>query len=90
MVIVRCESQDGFYLERVVFPFELLTFQCPAGSDLEVWTHGLGGPELMDRLPVEELCFEEQAHQERPARHLELVPGSLGGEMDDNLEAAAG
>lgn len=90
IVIVRCEGQDGFYLERVVFPFELLTFQCPAGSELEVWTHGLGGPELMDRLPVEQLCLKEQPHQGRPARHLELVPGSHGDEMDGNLEAAAG
>ncbi len=90
MVIVRCEDQEGFYLERVVFPFELLTFQCPASSELEVWTHGLGGPELMDRLPVQELCLEQQPNPGRPARHLELVPDRPGDALDDNLEAAAG
>lgn len=90
MVIVRCEGRDGFYLERVVFPFELLTFQCPASSELEVWTHGLGGPELMDRMSVQELCLEEQQHPGRPARHLELVPDHTGDALDDSLEAAAG
>ncbi len=58
MVIIRCAGVDGFYLERVVFPFELLTFECPPDSELEIWTHGLGGAELLERLTSQELLLE--------------------------------
>lgn len=58
MVIVRCCGPDCFYLERVVFPFELLSFQCPALSQVEIWTHGLGGADLVECLSVEELLVE--------------------------------
>ena len=58
MVIVRCIGPDEFFLERVVFPFELLSFLAPPGSVVEIWTHGLGGPELMESLPVEQLSLE--------------------------------
>jgi len=47
MIIVRLLRSQEFYLERVVFPFELLSFEAPLGSELEIWTHGLGGPELL-------------------------------------------
>ena len=90
MVIVRCEGHDGFYLERVVFPFELLSFECPAQSELEIWTHGLGGPEMVDRLPIHELIIEAPSS---PAR-LEVVesPFALVDDDDDfeRVEAAAG
>jgi hypothetical protein len=58
MVIIRCAGVDGFYLERVVFPFELLTFECPPHSELEIWTHGLGGAELLERVTSQELLLE--------------------------------
>lgn len=58
MVIVRCCGPEQFYLERVVFPFELLTFQCPRQSHVEIWTHGLGGAELVETLSTEELIVE--------------------------------
>ena len=58
MVIVRCCGPEEFYLERVVFPFELLSFQCPRTSDVEIWTHGLGGAELVERFPAEDLVVE--------------------------------
>jgi hypothetical protein len=41
-----------------VFPFELLSFQCPGHSEVEIWTHGLGGPELLESCPAEELSCE--------------------------------
>jgi hypothetical protein len=53
MVIVRCLGPDAFFLERVLFPFEQLSFQCPAGSDVEIWSHSLGGPELVEQFPAE-------------------------------------
>ena len=77
MVIARCLGPEQFFLERVVFPFELLSFQCPPESELEIWTHGLGGAELVETIPVAELLIEEplelasmcDAHETREAAH---------------------
>lgn len=57
IVILRCCGPQQFYLERVIFPFEVLTFQCPPASKVEVWTHGLGGPELLETLRIEDLIL---------------------------------
>ncbi len=58
MVIARCVGPEEFFLERVVFPFELLSFSCPADSELKIWTHGLGGPELLETAAVDDLVIE--------------------------------
>ena len=60
MVIARCLGPEQFFLERVVFPFELLSFQCPDESELEIWTHGLGGAELVETIPVSELLIDAE------------------------------
>jgi len=57
MVILRCCGHEQFYLERVVFPFEMLTFSCPAEARVEIWTHGLGGPELVESLTADKLVL---------------------------------
>ena len=57
MVILRCLGHGQFYLERVVFPFEMLTFSCPSQARVEIWTHGLGGPELVESLMADELVL---------------------------------
>jgi hypothetical protein len=59
MVIARCLGPEQFFLERVVFPFELLSFQCPEESELEIWTHGLGGAELVETIPTRALLVED-------------------------------
>jgi hypothetical protein len=59
MVIVRCIGPDEFFLERVVFPFELLSFMAPPDSVVQIWTHGLGGAELRESLSIDELCLDE-------------------------------
>ena len=61
MVIVRCIGPEEFFLERVVFPFELLSFLAPPESSVQIWTHGLGGPELLETIAVAELCFESES-----------------------------
>jgi hypothetical protein len=85
MVIARCFAGDSFFLERVVFPFELLSFTCPADADLEIWTHGLGGPELIETIPARDLVIDVSASQPP----LEAVEGLI---QDGLLEswAAAG
>ena len=58
MVIVRCIGPEEFFLERVVFPFELLSFTCPPLCEVEIWTHGLGGTELVERMSVAKLIID--------------------------------
>jgi hypothetical protein len=58
MVIVRCLGPSSFFLERVVFPFELLSFACPPESEVEILTHGLGGPELLESMPARVLLLD--------------------------------
>ena len=70
LVMLRCLSADSLHLERVIFPFELLTFHCPPGSEVQIWRRsgapghrGRGGEgppqaELVEVLPVEELRLE--------------------------------
>lgn len=58
MVILRCLGPNAFFLERVVFPFELLSFACPADSEVEIFTHCLGGPELLEAMPARTLRLD--------------------------------
>jgi hypothetical protein len=55
MVILRCLGPSAFFLERVLFPFELLTFVCPVESEVEILSNGLGGPELLEAMPAQTL-----------------------------------
>ena len=78
MVIARCLGPEQFYLERVIFPFELLSFQCPPESELEIWTHGLGGPELLERIPTGQLQIEAP----EPSACLEPLGGGMATEAE--------
>jgi hypothetical protein len=39
----------------VVFPFEILAFSCPALSEVNIWSHGLYGPELLESFTSDQL-----------------------------------
>lgn len=67
MVILRCFGAESFYMERVVFPFERLCFMAPEDGELEVWSHGLGGPELVDSMPLRQLLSETESQQQTEA-----------------------
>ena len=71
MGILRCAGPGQFFLERVVFPFELLTFHCPERSEVEIWTHGLGGPELPEAIEAHELLMESSPVPEPAAGGIE-------------------
>jgi hypothetical protein len=58
MVILRCIGPDNFFLEKVLFPFETCAFDCPPESEVEVWSHGLGGPELVETRDARDLLIE--------------------------------
>ncbi|MBW4529464.1 MAG: DUF1830 domain-containing protein [Aphanothece saxicola GSE-SYN-MK-01-06B] len=77
MIILRCIGPDQFFLERVVFPFELLTFQCPDRSEVEIWTHGLGGPELIESIEARELVMESAPIREPLVGSPELAVGGM-------------
>ena len=61
MVILRCFGSDGFYLERVIFPFEVLNFVAPPEAEVEIWSHSIGSPELVATHPIRELVAPEPA-----------------------------
>ena len=71
MVIVRCIGPDEFFLERVVFPFELLSFLAPPESVVQIWTHSLGGAELRESLAVEDLCVDRSGLEAAASGHAE-------------------
>lgn len=58
MVILRCCGSQQFFLERVVFPFEILSFSCPPMSEVKIWSHGLYGPELLESFNSELLLAD--------------------------------
>jgi hypothetical protein len=60
MRIVRCCGPGQFFLERVVFPFELFSFRCPGGSDVEIRWCDRDGSERSECLPAEELHSPER------------------------------
>ena len=61
MVFLRCFGSDGFYLERVIFPFEVLNFVAPPEAEVEIWSHSIGSPELVATHPIRELVAPEPA-----------------------------
>ena len=49
MVILRCIGPESYFLEKVIFPFESWSFMAPTDADVELWCHGIGGAELLER-----------------------------------------
>ncbi len=75
MVVLRCCGPDQFFLERVVFPFELLSFLAPPTADVRIHGPGAGGMELLETVPLEELRLEpvplpHHPLEQRSMRHL--------------------
>ena len=59
LLILRILGPEGYYLERIIFPFEMLNFTCPNNCEVQIWTHGLGGPELCEIISAEDLRIKE-------------------------------
>ena len=86
MVIVRCLGPEEFFLERVVFPFELLSFLAPREAVVEIWTHGLGGAELVESLNAADLAMDLEPEPEESLEPEAQPEGSSKG----GPKAAAG
>ena len=52
MVVLRCIGSSNFYLERVLFPTDILTFMAPNDSRVEIWGNELYGPKLEERIRI--------------------------------------
>ena len=52
MVVLRCVGPSNFFLERVLFPTDILTFMAPNDSRVEIWGNELYGPKLEERIRV--------------------------------------
>jgi len=52
MIVLRCIGPCNFFLERVLFPFELLVFSAPEDSKVEIWGDELYGARFEQRMRV--------------------------------------
>lgn len=59
MVILRCIGPESYFLEKVIFPFETWAFDAPREAEVELWCHGIGGAELLERLSSNQLRLQE-------------------------------
>ena len=64
LVLLRCIGPEQFFHEKVLFPFEEWVFACPSGSDVEIWSHGPQGIELLDSFPAQEHQIREDSGAE--------------------------
>ena len=52
MVVLRCMGSSKFFLEKVLFPFEVFTFMAPYDSRVEIWGNESYGPILEERIRI--------------------------------------
>ena len=52
MVVLRCIGPSHFFLERVLFPTDILTFMAPNDSRVEIWGIELYAPKLEERIRI--------------------------------------
>ena len=73
MVVVRARGVESFFLERVVFPFEIMTFHCPLDGEVEVVMPTATGHEVCERWAAEQCLAMEKGSESkgdwRPLRH---------------------
>ena len=54
MLIVRCIGENSFYVEKVVLPSEIIAFEAPKDSRVEIWGNDLSGLHIEDTIIVGE------------------------------------
>lgn len=77
MVIVRARGNASYFLERVVFPFEVMTFHCPRECEVEVITRTPTGLEQSEWIAATELTAGDEVESSvkdwRPSQAMRLV-----------------
>ena len=54
MLIIRCIGEGGFFVEKVVYPKEVIAFEAPQGAKVEIWGSDLTSSHIEDRMTVGE------------------------------------
>ena len=52
MVVLRCIGPSNFFLERFLFPTDIINFNAPNDSRVEIWGNELYGPKLEERIRI--------------------------------------
>ena len=52
MLVVRCVGEKSFYIEKVVLPFEIITFEAPIDARVEIWGNDLTGLHIEDTIII--------------------------------------
>jgi hypothetical protein len=78
LVILCCIGAGGFRLERVIFPFELLTFHAPEGAMVLVYGPTSGDPELLEECGADTLLLGLRSPDPHP-----LLPASMEAMLQD-------
>lgn len=78
LVMLCCSGPAGFALERVIFPFELLTFVAPSGATALIYGPAPLEPELLETCPVETLALGLDPSGPHP-----LLPPSMAALLQD-------
>jgi hypothetical protein len=69
---------EGVVLERVIFPFELLTFLAPQGAEVLIYGPSGHEPTLLETLTASSLRLGLDADAEHP-----LLPASMAAMLQD-------
>ena len=78
LVILRSQGINGSAWERVIFPFELLTFLAPAQSSVLIYGPTGQEADLLEEVPVDELLIESRLPVEHPG-----LPSSMEAMLKD-------
>ena len=54
MIIVRCVGEKSFFIEKVIFPSEIIAFNAPKGARVEILGNELSGLHLEESMIVDE------------------------------------
>ncbi len=49
LVVIKCIGKNSFFLERVVFPYDIYTLMAPEDSHVEIWGLQSFGPQFEQR-----------------------------------------
>jgi hypothetical protein len=58
--VARISNVHQWYLERVIFPYEYFLFEAPIIAELEVYQEANSTPQLLKKLPCEDLQVQEE------------------------------
>ncbi|EDY39242.1 conserved domain protein [Cyanobium sp. PCC 7001] len=78
LVILCCSVEEGVVLERVIFPFELLTFLAPPGAEVLIYGPSGDEPILLETVAASSLRLGLDTEDDHP-----LLPASMAAMLQD-------